>query len=171
MTFLRFSPRFFFCDNLNRLWSDPSYKPGWHFNEARQISHTFGPNVLRNFLQTYDLDLVCRAHMMVEDGYEFFANQQLVTVFSAPNYCERDNEVMAFPNAAAILCVDRTLMCSFQILQPETYRGGARLMRFSRAEVQRFQPSEYVTDAEFAIPSVPPLGKETPDDLFPNPGM
>ena len=29
---------------------------------------------------------------VVEDGYEFFAKRQLVTVFSAPNYCgEFDN--------------------------------------------------------------------------------
>ena len=29
---------------------------------------------------------------MVEDGYEFFADRGLVTVFSAPNYCgEFDN--------------------------------------------------------------------------------
>lgn len=29
---------------------------------------------------------------MVEDGYEFFAKRQLVTLFSAPNYCgEFDN--------------------------------------------------------------------------------
>ncbi len=28
----------------------------------------------------------------MEDGYEFFANRRLVTVFSAPNYCgEFDN--------------------------------------------------------------------------------
>jgi len=35
---------------------------------------------------------VCRAHQVVEDGYEFFAKRQMVTVFSAPNYCgEFDN--------------------------------------------------------------------------------
>lgn len=29
----------------------------------------------------------------MEDGYEFFANQNLVTIFSAPNYCsEFDND-------------------------------------------------------------------------------
>lgn len=49
---------------------------------------------------------------MVEDGYEFFAKRQLVTVFSAPNYCGE------FDNAGAMMSVDDSLMCSFQILKP-----------------------------------------------------
>ena len=48
---------------------------------------------------------------MVEDGYEFFARRQLVTIFSAPNYCGE------FDNAGAMMSVDETLMCSFQVLQ------------------------------------------------------
>lgn len=58
------------------------------------------------------MDLICRAHQVVEDGYEFFAKRQLVTVFSAPNYCGE------FDNAGALMSVDETLMCSFQILRP-----------------------------------------------------
>ena len=46
---------------------------------------------------------------MVEDGYEFFAKRQLVTLFSAPNYCGE------FDNAGAMMSVDETLMCSFQV--------------------------------------------------------
>lgn len=48
----------------------------------------------------------------MEDGYEFFANRQLVTVFSAPNYCGE------FDNAGAMMTVDENLTCSFQILKP-----------------------------------------------------
>jgi len=47
----------------------------------------------------------------VEEGFEFFANKQLVTIFSAPNY------VGEFNNAAAILTVDENLNCSFQTLK------------------------------------------------------
>ncbi len=46
---------------------------------------------------------------MSEDGYEFFAKRQLVTLFSAPNFCGE------YDNAAAIMTVDETLMCSFQV--------------------------------------------------------
>lgn len=49
---------------------------------------------------------------VVEDGYEFFADRQLVTIFSAPNYCGE------FDNAGAMMSVDESLMCSFQILKP-----------------------------------------------------
>lgn len=49
---------------------------------------------------------------MVEDGYEFFAKRQLVTLFSAPNYCGE------FDNAGGMMSVDETLMCSFQVGAP-----------------------------------------------------
>ncbi|KAK4782949.1 hypothetical protein SAY86_007323 [Trapa natans] len=49
---------------------------------------------------------------VVEDGYEFFADRQLVTIFSAPNYCGE------FDNAGTMMTVDETLMCTFQILKP-----------------------------------------------------
>lgn len=84
---------------------------GWNEND-RGVSFTFGGDVVRQFLRRHDLDLVVRAHQVVEDGYEFFAGRELVTVFSAPNYCGE------FDNAGAMMTVDDTLMCSFQILKP-----------------------------------------------------
>ena len=65
------------CDVL---WSDPEpNQKGWGEND-RGVSFTFGTDVVTKFLNRHDLDLVCRAHQVVEDGYEFFADRQLVTV-------------------------------------------------------------------------------------------
>lgn len=97
------------CDLL---WADPDKDvQGWGEND-RGVSYTFGPGTITEFLNKHDLDLICRAHQVVEDGYEFFAKRQLVTIFSAPNYCGE------FDNAGAMMSVDETLMCSFQILKP-----------------------------------------------------
>ena len=97
------------CDLL---WSDPDRDiDGWDEND-RGVSFTFGADVVGKFLKKHDLDLVCRAHQVVEDGYEFFAKRRLVTVFSAPNYCGE------FDNAGAMMSVDESLMCSFQVLKP-----------------------------------------------------
>jgi len=102
------------CDLL---WADPDKDiEGWGEND-RGVSYTFGPDKVTEFLQKHDLDLICRAHQVVEDGYEFFAKRQLVTIFSAPNYCGE------FDNAGALMSVDETLMCSFQILKPAEKKG------------------------------------------------
>jgi serine/threonine-protein phosphatase PP1 catalytic subunit len=93
------------------LWSDPDKDiTGWSEND-RGVSFTFGPDVVSRFLQKHDMDLICRAHQVVEDGYEFFSKRQLVTLFSAPNYCGE------FDNAGAMMSVDESLLCSFQVSQ------------------------------------------------------
>ncbi|XP_048193758.1 serine/threonine-protein phosphatase PP1-gamma catalytic subunit-like [Perognathus longimembris pacificus] len=97
------------CDIL---WSDPDKDVlGWGEND-RGVSFTFGAEVVTKFLVKHDLNLICRAHQVVEDGYEFFADRKLVTLFSAPNYCGE------FDNAGTMMSVDETLICSFKILKP-----------------------------------------------------
>lgn len=67
------------------LWSDPAdTEEDWEPND-RGVSYLFGKKVIMNFLQRHDIDLICRAHMVVEDGYEFWHDRVLVTIFSAPN--------------------------------------------------------------------------------------
>ena len=97
------------CDLL---WSDPDEASEGYGANDRGVSVTFGPKVVEDFLKKNDLDLICRAHQVVEEGYEFFADRRLVTVFSAPNYCGE------FDNAGAMMSVDENLNCSFQILKP-----------------------------------------------------
>ncbi|XP_004494579.1 serine/threonine-protein phosphatase PP1 [Cicer arietinum] len=104
------------CDLL---WSDPdSSAEGWQDSD-RGVSCTFGPDVVAEFLEKSDLDLICRGHQVVEDGYEFFAKRRLVTIFSAPNYGGE------FDNAGALLSVDESLVCSFEILKPADKGSGS----------------------------------------------
>lgn len=50
--------------------------------------------------------------MVVEDGYEFFHDRKLVTIFSAPNYCGE------YDNQGGILHVDDQLQVKFKFLVP-----------------------------------------------------
>ncbi|RCI12983.1 hypothetical protein L249_0264 [Ophiocordyceps polyrhachis-furcata BCC 54312] len=94
------------------LWSDPAdMDQDWEANE-RGVSYCFGKRVINDFLAIHDFDLICRAHMVVEDGYEFFHDRVLVTVFSAPNYCGE------FDNWGAVMSVSSELLCSFELLKP-----------------------------------------------------
>ena len=97
------------CDLL---WSDPDESSNGFGNNERGVSVVFNGKIVQDFLKNNDLDLICRAHQVVEEGYEFFADRKLVTVFSAPNYCGE------FDNAGAMMSVDENLNCSFQILKP-----------------------------------------------------
>ena len=96
------------CDLL---WSDPEESiQDWGENE-RGVSFVFGANILDDFIKKNDIDLVVRAHQVVQDGYLFFNKRKLVTIFSAPNYCGE------FDNNAAAMIVGQNLVCSFQILK------------------------------------------------------
>ena len=98
------------CDLV---WSDPSEElpDCWGTNE-RGISYTFSKDVVREFCEKNDLDLICRAHQVVEEGYEFFSDMRLVTIFSAPNYMGE------FDNNGGILSINEDLLCSFHIINP-----------------------------------------------------
>lgn len=84
----------------------------WKPND-RGVSYCFNSTIVKNFCKKFDFDLVARGHMVVEDGYEFYASRKLVTIFSAPNYCGE------FKNWGAVMNVNKKLMCSFELLKPK----------------------------------------------------
>ncbi|KAA6371056.1 MAG: putative Serine/threonine-protein phosphatase PP1-gamma catalytic subunit, partial [Streblomastix strix] len=120
------------CDLL---WSDPDATVlGWGEND-RGVSYTFGVNVAAQFLQKNDFDVLIRAHQVVNEGFEVLGKKQVVTIFSAPNYCGE------FDNAGAIMTVDEKLNCTFQILKPMEVRraggmfaGGMAVANFAGAQ-------------------------------------
>mmetsp|Transcript_55248 Transcript_55248/g.131715 ORF Transcript_55248/g.131715 Transcript_55248/m.131715 type:complete len:496 (+) Transcript_55248:109-1596(+) len=77
------------------LWSDPQPLRG-RAASKRGIGVAFGQDVTENFLKTNDLKMVIRSHEMKEEGYEIEHSGKLVTVFSAPNYCDQMGNKGAF---------------------------------------------------------------------------
>ncbi len=97
------------CDLL---WSDPDKDCVEYDENDRGVSVIFGEKIVQDFNKKNDLDLIIRAHQVVDDGYEFFAQRQLITIFSAPNYCGE------FDNSAGIMIIDESLTCSLKVLRP-----------------------------------------------------
>ena len=106
------------CDLV---WSDPSDELSENFGEnERNISVTFSKNVVEEFTERNGLDLICRAHQVVEEGFQFFAGMKLITIFTAPNYAGE------FDNNGGILEVGEDLLCKMHVLRPNIERKGKR---------------------------------------------
>lgn len=102
------------CDLM---WSDPDDRLGWGIS-PRGAGYTFGHDISEKFNRENGFDFIVRAHQLVMEGYNWFHNERLVTVFSAPNYCYRCG------NMAAIMEVDEHLAANFIQFDPAPRRGG-----------------------------------------------
>eukprot|EP00743_Colponemidia_sp_Colp-15_P001661 GILK01001814.1.p1 GENE.GILK01001814.1~~GILK01001814.1.p1 ORF type:complete len:514 (-),score=127.26 GILK01001814.1:104-1645(-) len=77
------------------LWSDPHPNNG-RAPSKRGVGVAFGPDVTKRFLDDNGLELIIRSHEVKEEGYEIEADGRLITVFSAPNYCDQMGNKGAF---------------------------------------------------------------------------
>nr|ADJ96629.1 serine/threonine phosphatase 1 [Haemonchus contortus] len=110
---------------MDLLWTDPVIGLNGFQANIRGASYGFGPDILAKYCQLLNIDLVARAHQVVQDGYEFFGGRKLVTIFSAPHYCGQ------FDNAAAMMTVDENLQCSFDVFRPSCAKPQPKIVATS----------------------------------------
>lgn len=96
------------------LWADPSPDHLGFKESERGTSYTFGYDVVDEFNKNHNFDLVCRGHQVVDPGFyfPFMKNRNLLTIFSAPDYCEE------FGNRGSMMKVDFDLKCTFVFIDP-----------------------------------------------------
>jgi len=107
------------CDLL---WSDPDERCGWGVS-PRGAGYTFGQDISEQFNHTNNLKLVSRAHQLVNNGYNWSHEKNVVTIFSAPNYCYRCG------NEAGIMELDEHMNQTFLVFDPAPRRGEANVTK------------------------------------------
>jgi serine/threonine-protein phosphatase 2A catalytic subunit len=110
------------CDIM---WSDPDDTiSGWGVS-PRGAGYVFGHDVSERFNRDNGLKFVARAHQLVMDGFLWHHEDNVVTVFSAPNYCYRCG------NKAAIMECDESLEYKLIQFDPAPRRGMPSVTRRS----------------------------------------
>ncbi|KAK0216027.1 Metallo-dependent phosphatase-like protein [Armillaria fumosa] len=119
-----------FCDLM---WSDPDDVDNWAVS-PRGAGWLFGGSVAQEFNHVNDLKLIARAHQLVQEGYKHMFDQQLVTVWSAPNYCYRCG------NLASIMTVHENGEKTFTVYGPaeENARDKGMTTRRMNTNIQYF---------------------------------
>lgn len=72
---------------MELLWTDPQPEPG-RSPSKRGIGMQFGPDITEKFCNKNKIRKVLRSHEVRMGGVEEEHNGRLITVFSAPNYCD-----------------------------------------------------------------------------------
>lgn len=107
------------CDLL---WSDPDDRCGWGIS-PRGAGYTFGQDISKQFNHNNNLTLIARAHQLVMEGFNWCHDRNVVTIFSAPNYCYRCG------NQAAVMEIDEHLEYTFLQFGPAPRRGEPHVTR------------------------------------------
>jgi len=115
------------CDLI---WSDPDDRVGWGIS-PRGAGYTFGEDITARWNLNNGLSLTVRAHQLVMEGYNYTHNNQLLTLFSAPNYCYRCG------NQAAIMEVDDNFGMLIQQFEAAPRKKGSQI-QVSRSTPEYF---------------------------------
>ena len=74
------------------LWNDPSESPGFTPSSRGPDVKKFGPDIVDGFLKTNDLKRIVRGHQFFEEGYKWWFDGKLLSLFSYPDYVGQRND-------------------------------------------------------------------------------
>ncbi|XWS76476.1 hypothetical protein CRYUN_Cryun01aG0179500 [Craigia yunnanensis] len=140
---------------MDLLWSDPTENDsieGLRPNARGPGLVSFGPDRVTDFCKKNKLQLIIRAHECVMDGFERFAQGQLITLFSATNYCGTAN------NAGAILVVGRGL-----VIVPKLIHPLPPPIRSPETSPERVADDTWMQELNIQRPPTPTRGRPQPD--------
>lgn len=140
---------------MDLLWSDPTENDsveGLRPNARGPGLVTFGPDRVTDFCKRNKLQLIIRAHECVMDGFERFAQGQLITLFSATNYCGTAN------NAGAILVVGRGL-----VIVPKLIHPLPPPFQSPETSPERMTEETWMQELNIQRPPTPTRGRPQPD--------
>ncbi|XP_057549108.1 serine/threonine-protein phosphatase BSL1 [Amaranthus tricolor] len=140
---------------MDLLWSDPTENDsieGLRPNARGPGLVTFGPDRVTEFCKRNKLQLIIRAHECVMDGFERFAQGQLITLFSATNYCGTAN------NAGAILVIGRGLVVVPKLIHPLPPP-----MQSPETSPERSVDDTWMQELNIQRPPTPTRGRPQPD--------
>ncbi|KAJ6404255.1 hypothetical protein OIU84_012439 [Salix udensis] len=140
---------------MDLLWSDPTENDsieGLRPNARGPGLVTFGPDRVTDFCKKNKLQLIIRAHECVMDGFERFAQGQLITLFSATNYCGTAN------NAGAILVVGRGLVVVPKLIHPLPPP-----LQSPETSPERVVDETWMQELNIQRPPTPTRGRPQPD--------
>ncbi|XP_047155946.1 serine/threonine-protein phosphatase BSL1 isoform X2 [Vigna umbellata] len=140
---------------MDLLWSDPTENDsveGLRPNARGPGLVTFGPDRVTDFCKKNKLQLIIRAHECVMDGFERFAQGQLITLFSATNYCGTAN------NAGAILVVGRGLVVVPKLIHPLPPP-----LQSPETSPERGMDETWMQELNIQRPPTPTRGRPQPD--------
>ncbi|GMN38160.1 hypothetical protein TIFTF001_007400 [Ficus carica] len=140
---------------MDLLWSDPTENDsveGLRPNARGPGLVTFGPDRVTEFCKKNKLQLIIRAHECVMDGFERFAQGQLITLFSATNYCGTAN------NAGAILVVGRGLVVVPKLIHPLPPP-----LQSPETSPERVVEDTWMQELNIQRPPTPTRGRPQPD--------
>ena len=123
---------------MDILWADPCDNErdiGFKPHSSRSIFGNifkFGNDRVQKFLSDNRMGLLIRSHECVMEGFERNGQNEMITVFSATDYCGK------YKNAAAILIVKRNLEIVPKIIYP---LNGATVSWIDTEETFRLRPA------------------------------